>query len=216
MSERIAPRELWPRLAEALGDRRRLLVALAAPPAAGKSTLAERLRRKAEAALGPGVAAVVPMDGFHLDNAVLSARGLLARKGAPETFDAAGFVALVERLRWEQEVVVPLFDRARDLAVAGAAVVEARHRLVIVEGNYLLLDRPPWDRLAGLWDLSVAIEVPLAELERRLVGRWLAHGLERGAAEARARGNDLPNAELVLEASVPADLVVGGAEAAPR
>jgi pantothenate kinase len=191
---------------DASAGRERTLVALAAPPAAGKSTLAEVLRGEIDARLGEGSAIVVPMDGFHLDNAVLESRGLLARKGAPETFDAAGFVALVGRLRRESEVVVPLFDRDRDLSVAGAAVVRPGHRVILLEGNYLLLDRPPWDGL--VWDLSIWIDAPRDELERRLIARWLGYGLDPEAARARALGNDVPNARLIVAHSRAADLVV--------
>lgn len=193
-----------------LGGRGRALIAIAAPPGAGKSTLATALKAEIDAALGPDNATIVPMDGFHLDNAVLAERGILGRKGAPETFDAAGFVVLVRRLRSAAEVVIPLFDRARDLAVAGAAVVEPRHRVVLVEGNYLLLDLPPWSALASLWDLTVWLDVPLPELETRLVRRWLDHGLAPQAARERALGNDIPNARLVLDRSRPADLIVSG------
>jgi len=183
--------------------RSRFLVAVAAPPGGGKSTLAEALA----AEIGPE-ALVVPMDGFHLDNAVLEARGMIARKGAPETFDAAGFVALVRRLRAEPDVVIPVFDRSRDLAIAGASVVEARHRIVIVEGNYLLMDRAPWDGLAQLWNLTVWLEVPMSVLEARLVARWQGYGMEEAAARARAMGNDIPNARAVIAGSRAADVVV--------
>jgi fructokinase len=181
----------------------RLLVALAGAPASGKSTLGARLAER----LGER-AALVAMDGFHLDNSVLVARGLQRRKGAPETFDAAGFVAAMRRLAREEEVVLPDFDRARDLSLAGRVVVEARHRIAVVEGNYLLLDRPVWRDLAPLWHLSIYLDVPASVLERRLVRRWLAHGLDPDAAEARARENDLPNAELVRAERLAADVTL--------
>ncbi len=189
-----------------LARRERVLVALAGAPGSGKSTqaagLAERLAARGIAA------AVVPMDGFHLDNALLDARGLRPRKGAPESFDAAGFLHLVGRLCEGGEVVVPTFDRARDLAIAGAAVVGPEVRVVILEGNYLLFDEAPWQALAALWDLSVWLEVPLPELRLRLIQRWLDHGLHRAAATARAEGNDLANARRVLERRLPADLIL--------
>jgi fructokinase len=154
------------------------------------------------------VAALVPMDGFHLDNAVLDARGLRSRKGAPETFDALGVLRMIERLGQDAEVVIPGFDRARDIAIAGAAVVEPGHRIAVVEGNYLLLDDEPWRRLRPLWDLSVLLSPPVDVLRRRLIDRWLEHGHDPAAAEARALGNDIPNAMLVVEGSLPADLVL--------
>ncbi|MBW7921898.1 MAG: nucleoside/nucleotide kinase family protein [Rubellimicrobium sp.] len=190
-----------------LGGRNRLLVAVAGAPGAGKSTFAAELVRRLNAQKVESV--IVPMDGFHLDNAVLDARGLRRRKGAPETFDAAGFVHLVRRLTAGGEVVAPIFDRARDIAVAGAQVVPASARVVVVEGNYLLFDEAPWRELAPLWDLSARIAVPVEELRRRLVQRWLDHGLSHAAARARAEGNDIANAERVLARALPATLTLG-------
>lgn len=186
-----------------LGAGRRL-VAIVGAPGSGKSTLAEGL-----VAAVPG-AVLVPMDGFHLDNRLLDQDGLRARKGAPETFDAAGFVALIRRLKQGGAVVYPVFDRDRDLAVAGAGRVEEQARLVVVEGNYLLLDRAPWRELAGLWDLSVMLDVPAEELRRRLTARW--QGLGRSPAEVLAHlENDLANAETVADHSLPADLRLANA-----
>ena len=176
---------------------------VAGPPASGKSTLAADL----VAGLGP-CAALVPMDGFHLDNRVLEARRLLARKGAPETFDAAGFAHMIRRLAQEEEVAVPVFDRTQDAAIADAQVVGADAEIAVVEGNYLLLDQPPWANLRDLWDLSIFLDVPLPELERRLIRRWLDHGHTPAEALARALHNDVPNARLVLAQSFPADIRV--------
>lgn len=184
-------------------DLRRIVVALAGPPGAGKSTLSERLLT----ALPAGEAVLVPMDGFHFDNAVLDAIGLRDRKGAPETFDCAGLVATLRRIRSaEGDVAVPVFDRQADLARAGAAIIPADARFVLVEGNYLLLDRMPWSELAPLFDLTIVIAVPMAELERRLLARWTDLGRSEAAARAWVEGNDLPNARLVIEGSRQADI----------
>lgn len=185
-------------------DLRRIVVALAGPPGAGKSTLSERLL----AALPVDQAALVPMDGFHFDNAVLDAMGLRQRKGAPGTFDYAGLQATLRRIRsGEGDVAVPVFDRQADLARAGAAIVPVGARLVLVEGNYLLLDRPPWSQLAPLFDLAIFIDVPIAELERRLLARWRELGRSEEAARRWVEGNDLPNARLVIDSSRRADIV---------
>ena len=146
------------------------------------------------------------MDGFHYDNAVLADRGLMHRKGAPETFDAGGFVALLTRLRAGEEAAIPVFDRAADLARAGADIVDRRHRLLVVEGNYLLLPDGAWGGVAPLLDLTVFLDVPEQELERRLIRRWLEHGLSEQAARGRALGNDMTNARLVLGRSIPAEV----------
>ncbi len=186
----------------ASGKDRAFLVALVGPPASGKSTLAQNLADLLDDAV------VLPMDGFHLDNAVLKARGLASRKGAPETFDADGFVALIKRLKEGEDVVAPGFDRHLDLARAGAIVVPAGHGIVLVEGNYLLLDEAPWHDAHGLWDLSIMLDVDREVLKERLLRRWLDHGLSQDEASQKTEDNDLPNATRVLEGSKPADMVI--------
>ena len=111
----------------------RSLVAIAGAPASGKSTLAAEMTGALRQA--GRKARLIPMDGFHLDNAVLEARGLLSRKGAPETFDADGFIVLMNRVKTGEEVVYPTFDRVRDHSIAGAAVIDVNCDLVVVEGN---------------------------------------------------------------------------------
>lgn len=184
-------------------DGTRKLIALAGPPAAGKSTLSEAI----SAAFPEAVFA--PMDGFHLDNSILEDRGLLHRKGAPETFDAEGLLSACRRLKAGGEVIWPGFDRTRDISIACRYVIPASAKVVIVEGNYLLLDRPVWRELQSLWDASVFLTAPLDELERRLIRRWTDHGLSESDARDRAMSNDIPNARLVVRESSPADCTVG-------
>ena len=136
----------------------RHLIAVAGPPASGKSTFAHRLAY--ELTLAGRIAQVVPMDGFHLDNTILDGRDDRARKGAPHTFDVRGFRRLLQDIMTGGAVVYPLFDRDRDLAVAGAGELAAETDLVVVEGNYLLYDHPDWRDLAGLWALSIRLDVP--------------------------------------------------------
>jgi pantothenate kinase len=181
----------------------RFITALAGPPGAGKSTLAEHL----VAALGPG-ARVVPMDGFHYDDMVLTARGHRDRKGAPHTFDVFGFLHLMTRLRSGGEVAIPVFDRSLELSRAAADIVTDADRFLVVEGNYLLLDQDPWTGLAPFFDLTVSIEVSEAELERRLIARWLHFGKTPEEARAWAMSNDIPNARSVIHGSRPAQIVL--------
>lgn len=180
---------------DSLPDKNRKLVAIAGAPASGKSTLAARLLEH----YGED-AAVLPMDGFHLDNSVLVRKGLLQRKGAHETFDAAGFVETVERVARGEHVYAPVFDREADLARAGAIEI-FQQKIIMVEGNYLLIDRAPWNELSQYWDLAFWLDAPMGEIEARCIARWLEQGFSREAAEKRARENDLVNAQFVIEAA---------------
>lgn len=187
------------------GKAERIMVAVAGPPGSGKSTLAGALVDL----LPENASIVVPMDGFHFDDAVLDARGWRSRKGAAHTFDVAGLEVLLKRIRArEQDVAIPIFDRTMELSRAAAAIVDAHKRFIIVEGLYLLLDEEPWSRLAPLFDFSIFIDVPRAELERRLVQRWREHGRSDDDALNWIQTNDLPNVERVLGKRRVADLTI--------
>ena len=165
---------------------RRALLGLAGAPAAGKSMLALRLVAGVNERLGPGTAAYVPMDGFHLSNAQLDRLGLRDRKGAPETFDVDGYVALLRRLRADprRPVYAPDFDRRLDEPVAAGLVVPAGTPLVVTEGNYLADDGPGWDEVRDLLDELWYVDTPRQLRERRLLHRHVRGG--RTAPEARA------------------------------
>jgi len=183
---------------------KRLIVAIAGPPGSGKSTFAAALNHK----LGE-TSVVVPQDGFHLDNSLLRQRNLLRRKGAPQTFDTAGLAHLLVRLTSETgPVYFPLFDRKDDLSRAGAGVVLPSHNIILVEGNYLLLDRAEWAGMGQHFHIRIKLDVPLDVLEWRLVARWREIGLSEEQVAEKIVLNDLPNARLVIEHSLDADFVV--------
>ena len=181
----------------------RFIAALAGPPGAGKSTLAEAVVE----VLGAD-ARVVPMDGFHFDDAILNARGQRARKGAPETFDVAGYRHLLSRLRDEDEVAIPVFDRSLELSRGSADLVTKDHRILVTEGNYLLLNETPWTDLGDFLDLTVMIDVPETELDRRLLDRWAFYGKSPEDARAWIDGNDMPNIRRVTKGSRKPDITV--------
>ncbi len=171
----------------------RVLIALAGPPAAGKSTISSALLEHYGKA-----AVILPMDGFHLDNKVLDAHGLRNRKGSPESFDADGFINMVKRIRSGEHVYAPEFDRAMDASIAGA--VEIRDQPVVIsEGNYLLFDEAPWRDLATIWDLAIWLETRLEIVEERCIERWLGYGFSEEQAREKALGNDVANAKRVIE-----------------
>jgi pantothenate kinase len=189
------------------GDTKRFMVAIAGPPGAGKSTLADNL---ANAIKARGESAeVLPMDGFHMDNAILIERGQLARKGIPETFDVRAFLDIVKAVRpGDQEVLVPVFDRSRELAIASARVVSPDHRFIIVEGNYLLFSEGKWADLEGQFDYSIMLAPPIEVLEERLWARWRGYRLTEEQSHAKVYENDLPNGRRILENRRPADITI--------
>ena len=148
------------------------------------------------------------MDGFHRDNDDLSRHDLLSCKGAPETFDVAGFLTIVRSLAKKGKVDFPTFDRSKDCVVEQGGKVLATDETILVEGNYLLLDEAPWRDLAKCWDFSVFLDVSLEVLEARLVQRWLDNGYDHDGAVKRAQGNDIPNAKRTVQKSIKADHVV--------
>ena len=191
-------------LRKKLGRKKRMMIAVVGAPGAGKSTLAEQLCKELGAS-----AVVVPMDGFHFDDVILNARGDRPRKGAPHTFDVLGFEVLLKRIKaCEADIAIPVFDRAQELSRAGAAIINAQMKFIIVEGNYLLLKQKLWNRLKRLFDVTVFIKVPEAELERRLVARWQGFGFDENTSREKALGNDIPNARVVVAHSAKADVVV--------
>ncbi|WCN04695.1 nucleoside/nucleotide kinase family protein [Streptomyces sp. M92] len=195
---------------------RRAILGIAGSPGAGKSTLAERLVRELNGA-GTPWAAHVPMDGFHLADAELDRLGRRDRKGAPDTFDAAGYAALLGRLREEAEdggaadgdvVYAPAFERVLEQPVAGAVPVPPSARLVVTEGNYLLLGTGAWARVRARLDEVWFCELAQAERVRRLVARHERFGKSHEDAVAWVRDSDERNAELVAATRDRADLVV--------
>ncbi|WP_423920597.1 nucleoside/nucleotide kinase family protein [Frigoribacterium sp. 2-23] len=204
-------RDLLTRASSLLEAPGRALLGIAGAPGAGKSTIAEGLVDEL-AARYPGQVALVPMDGYHLAQSLLEARGLAARKGAPDTFDARGYVRLLAALREStgEEVFAPEFRREIEDGVAGAIAVGPDVRLVVTEGNYLLLGEGAWGGVAPLLDESWFVRLEQEERVRRLVTRHLSFDRERDGAlaEWRATVNDEANARLVAPTAERADLIV--------
>lgn len=175
------------------GERR--ILGITGAPGAGKTTVT----RQIVSALGPDLAAFVPMDGFHLSNATLIAWNRRARKGAWDTFDAEGYVHLLDRLQSQTDEVVhaPDFDRDVDESIGSAIPVPPRTPLVITEGNYLLSEQGSWHRVAALLDESWYLDTDDATRLERLTGRHMQHGMSHRDAAAWAAGTDQANAELV-------------------
>ena len=185
----------------------RFMVAIAGPPASGKSTLSHDLRSELEK-LGE-IAIVVPMDGFHYDDIILNARGHRPRKGAPFTFDVRGFESLLKRIKaCEPEIAIAVFDRSMELSRAAADIVDEKAKFVLIEGNYLLLRELPWNGLRALFDFSIYLKVPSEELERRLIKRWLDHGFDMDYAANWIASNDIHNIREVINNSAGADLTI--------
>lgn len=194
------------------GDRR--LLGITGSPGAGKTTLATKLVETLNGGADPQVAVYLPMDGFHLANATLDRLGRRDRKGAVDTFDGWGFVWLLERLLVEVDhpVYAPSFRRTVDEPIAGEIEVPAGSPLVIVEGNYLLVDQTPWNRIRGLLAESWFCVTPEEARLERLVDRHTRHGRTPEAATAWAQHVDGRNAVLIESTRSRADLLVSGTD----
>ena len=184
----------------------RVLIGIIGKPGAGKSTLSKFLMAK----LSKELVTVVPMDGYHLSNKVLKDLKRSDRKGAPDTFDVAGFVSLVKRIRSEQtqNIYYPIFDRAIEESIAAQGVVTSATKVVIIEGNYLLHDEGGWEVVNDLLDESWMVDVDDDKRISRLISRHIAYGKDPEAAKAWAKGTDEVNAKLIERGRTRADFVV--------
>jgi len=195
MSAASVPALALARLDALLAGGQRRLLGLVGAPGSGKSTLAAALQ-----SLRPGTTQVVPMDGFHLANVELARLGRAGRKGAPDTFDGLGYVELLRRLKTQREgeiVYAPEFRREIEEPIAGAIAVLPDTRLVVTEGNYLLLDEAPWSGIRDLLDEVWYVEVDDVLRTQRLVHRHEQFGRSREAALAWVAHTDEPNARLI-------------------
>ena len=181
------------------------LLGLVGPPGVGKSTAAQLL------ADGLPGAVVLPMDGFHLSNAELARLGRAERKGAPDTFDVDGFVALLRRIRAgiERPIYAPRFHRELEESIAGEVAVLPSTSVVIVEGNYLLLDSGGWEHVRPLLDVCWYLEAADDRARvQRLIDRHVAHGRSRSAATEWVERSDETNARIVASTRARADRVL--------
>jgi pantothenate kinase len=187
----------------------RRVIGIAGAPGAGKSTYAQRLVARS---MRDGVpAAYLPMDGFHLADAALTALGILDRKGAPETFDAWGYAALLTRVRGAEHTVwAPGFERDLEQPLAGAVAVRPDAAVVVTEGSYLLLDRPEWRAVREALDEVWFLDCPDDVRRPRLVARHVAFGKSPTEAEAWVHRVDDANAALVAASRERADRMVTG------
>jgi pantothenate kinase len=184
----------------------RTILGITGAPGSGKSTFAEWIQRQ----FGPGLAVVVPMDGFHLGNSIIDGTPLRQRKGAMDTFDAGGYLSLLRRLvrRDESVVYAPEFRRTLDEPVAASIAIPADVPLVITEGNYLLAEQEPWKDIRAQLDEVWFVETPPALRLSRLVERHMRFGMDRLAAEAWANGPDEANAVVIQATRAAADRII--------
>jgi pantothenate kinase len=189
---------------------KRIIIGVAGPPAAGKSTLATALARELSSEYGPEFAVAAGMDGFHLANAELNRLGFAAVKGAPETFDAYGFIALLKRLRRADEPIVyaPTYSRSLHESIGSAVPIGSHVRVVVVEGNYLLLPKPPWAEVRTLLDLALYLDAPSPARVDALVRRQRSKGLDPKSAHEWVHRSDEVNAALIATTKSHADVVL--------
>lgn len=190
--------------ASLITDDSRYILGIAGAPGAGKSTASQAISQKLDSRC-----TVVEMDGFHLANRELDRLGRREQKGAPETFDADGYAALLHRLRSADSIVyAPVFDREIDESIGSATAVEPRTPLIVTEGNYLLLPNGSWPQVRAAIDTVWYLEVPEATRTQRLMKRHSRFGRSSEAAADWVRRVDQPNADMIAAARSRADLIV--------
>ena len=184
----------------------RYFIALSGPPASGKSTISENLVKDLSA---KGYnSSILQMDGFHYDDLILKERKLLSKKGAPETFDVMGLINFVSGLHKEDEVVIPIFDRSLELSRSSAVIISKNTKVIIVEGNYVLLNSYPWSELHKFFNTTVMINCEKKILEKRLIERWENFNLPKKEIDEKVYKNDLPNGVNVLKNSIAAEYIL--------
>jgi pantothenate kinase len=190
-------------------DGTRVIIGITGSPGAGKTTLAEQLVSELGTKLGVDQVAHVPMDGYHLADVALERLGLRDRKGAPATFDPEGYVALLRRLRENADPVIyaPGFDREIEQPIAGSIAVPRSARLIVTEGNYLLLDGP-WTAARALADEIWFCRPDEQVRLERLLARHVRFGKTESEAVAWMAATDQPNADAIAATAEHADLVV--------
>ena len=183
--------------------KNRYFIALSGPPASGKSTISEKLVK--DLALKGHNSSILQMDGFHYDDQILKQKSLLLEKGAPETFDVMGFLNFLFRLQNENEVAIPIFDRSLELSRSSAVIISKETRVVIVEGNYILLKTHPWRELHKFFNSTIMINTKHEILEKRLIERWRSFNIPEEEIKQKVFENDLPNGVNVYKNSILAD-----------
>tara|TARA_B100000925_G_scaffold153305_1_gene114966 strand:- start:318 stop:947 length:630 start_codon:yes stop_codon:yes gene_type:complete len=183
--------------------KNRYFIALSGPPASGKSTISEKLVK--DLTLKGHNSSILQMDGFHYDDQILKQKSLLLKKGAPETFDVMGFLNFLFRLQNENEVAIPIFDRSLELSRSSAVIISKETRVVIVEGNYILLRTHPWRELHKFFNSTIMINTKNEILEKRLIERWRSFNIPEEEIKQKVFENDLPNGVNVYKNSILAD-----------
>ena len=184
-------------------DKNRHFIALSGPPASGKSTISEKIANDLSS---KGYQSnVLQMDGFHYDDQILKDKNLISKKGAPETFDVMGLASFLSRLKNESEVVVPIFDRSLELSRSSAVIIPKETKVIVTEGNYLLLNSNPWRILQNFFDTTIMIQCEKSILEKRLLDRWKKFKLSDDQIHQKVYDNDLPNGINVIKNSSKAD-----------
>ena len=148
------------------------------------------------------------MDGFHYDDQILKDKNLLLKKGSPETFDVMGLINFVSRLQKEDEVVIPIFDRSLELSRSSAVIISKNSKVILVEGNYILLNSYPWKELHKFFNSTIMINCDEKILEKRLIERWENFNLPKEEIDKKVYENDLPNGINVLKNSIEADYIL--------
>jgi pantothenate kinase len=199
----------------------RFVIGIGGPPACGKSAFTSLLSAVCCAVAAAPIAAAVSLDGWHYPNQYLDTHTLVRNgvevplrrvKGGPASFDSGAALAFLKLIRTEPRLAYPTYSRILHDPLPDGAWIEPHHHLILMEGNYLLVDQAPWDAFAALFDLSIFLTAPRAELIHSLRERHLRGGKDSAAVEKHMQFSDYPNMDLITQHSRAADITVEKAD----
>jgi pantothenate kinase len=189
----------------------RFIVGIAGGPGSGKSTFAVRLKElinSKSTKSNSDLAQIFPMDGFHRKNIELERSGLLSVKGAPETFDVAGYVSMLNRIRLGENLKAPIYSREAHDVIDNALPIEPHHKIIITEGNYLFVDMEGWCEIKDIIDLKIYIEAEKGVCEKRLLERHMRGGKTEAEALEKIKKVDMKNYDLIDQTKKYADKII--------
>ena len=186
---------------------KKTFVGIVGAPCSGKSTISKQLIKILNK--DSNIASLLSMDGFHYDNKILKNKNMLDKKGSYKSFDVIGFLSCIKVLKQAKyNISVPIFDRKKDITIANTKIIKKNTKIVLIEGNYLLLNKKYWQKISSFLDISIFLDVDMKTLKQRAINRWIYYGLKQKEAKKRVINNDMKNTKIMRKYSKKANFIL--------